>query len=166
MNGRGFKLIKKVGRIMSKKNKKIHGNQAENTFDIDSFLQSLNNVLKEELLKALGNPSENASSSTVEQEQTDAQVTEEQQELAVEEQVQQIEDSNPPENDLRSKIGNHLFAIETDIAAYISSFEDEIRAELAGLKEQNTNLLKQVSDFEKKKKDKDKEKDKKKKKEK
>lgn len=151
---------------MSKKNKKIQENQAENPFDIDSFLQSANNLLKEELLKALGNSSENASSNTVEQEQSNTQVTEQQQEIAVEEQVQHIEEISPPENDLRSKIGNHLLAIETDIAAYISSFEDEIRAELAGLREQNTNLLKKVSDFEKKKKDKDKEKDKKKKKEK
>lgn len=166
MNGLGIQTLKKVGRIMSKKNKKIQEDQVENTFDIDSILQSVNNLLKEELLKALGNSSENASSNTVEKEQSDAQDTKQQQELVVEEQVQQIEDSSPPENDLRSKIGNHLLAIETDIAAYISSFEDEIRAELAGLKEQNTTLLKQVSDFEKKNKDKDKEKDKKKKKEK
>ncbi|WP_413300193.1 hypothetical protein AA0X95_17885 [Bacillus sp. 1P10SD] len=147
---------------MGKKNNKMQEKQVENTFVIDSFLQSVNNLLKEELLKALGNPSENASTNTLEQEHSDAQVTEQQQEIVVEEQVQQIEDSTPPENDLRSKIANHLLAIETDIAAYISSFEDEIRTELAGLKEINTNLLKQVSEFEKKKKEKDKDKKKKK----
>jgi hypothetical protein len=149
---------------MGKKNKNIQ----ENTFDIDSFLQSVNNLLKEELLKALNQteslPSTTAVEELVEQTEVSAEVNNEQQQNLPEVTEVQTEQENH-EPDLRAKITNHLFAIEADLSNYIESFEAEVRAELADLKEQNEKLINQLSESEKKKKEKDKDKKKKKEKE-
>ncbi|WML56234.1 hypothetical protein [Neobacillus sp. PS2-9] len=152
---------------MGKKNK--NKNIQDNSFDIDSFLQSVNNLLKEELLKALNQteafPSPTAAEELVEQtEVTAAEVNNEQQEILTEVTEVQTELENH-EPDLRAKITNHLFAIEADLSNYIESFEAEVRAELADLKEQNEKLINQLSESEKKKKEKDKDKKKKKDKE-
>jgi hypothetical protein len=151
---------------MGKNNK--NKNIQENTFDIDSFLQSVNNLLKEELLKALNQteslPSTTAVEELVEQTEVTAEVNNEQQENLPEVTEVQTELENH-EPDLRTKIANHLFAIEADLSNYIESFEAEVRAELADLKEQNDKLINQLSESEKKKKEKDKDKKKKKEKE-
>lgn len=150
----------------------VTDNQPKLSLDMDSIFQMANNLLKDELVKGLNKnlfqiASSNPTLEPKEQKQSNEVVSEEKEIVTndvpkLQEEVQ-IEEQNP-ETTLRSKLANHFAAIEADLVNYISNFEAEIRAELAEVREQNSSLVKQVSQFQKENKEKEKDKEKKKKK--